>query len=91
MRTIAQRLARDHDVVYPGLVETLDGADEAGRQFRDRHVDVLVITEGTYCPDYFVHQTEDWLIFPHELDGLSREEILENKTGLRGLYEEFGV
>ena len=47
--------------------------------------------ETDLVPDYFVHQTEDWLIFPHELDGLSREEILENKTGLRGLYEEFGV
>lgn len=56
MQTIAERLARNHDVVYPGLVETLDGADEAGRCFRDRHVDILVISEGTYCPDYFVHQ-----------------------------------
>lgn len=42
-------------------------------------------------PDYFVHQTDRWLVFPHELDGLTRAEILANKPGLRALYEEFGV
>lgn len=31
-------------------------------------------------PDYFVHKTEDWLIFPHELDGLSDDEIIKNKS-----------
>jgi hypoxanthine phosphoribosyltransferase len=30
-------------------------------------------------PDYFVHETEDWLIFPHELDGLTDEEIAQHK------------
>ncbi|WP_286237625.1 phosphoribosyltransferase [Neptuniibacter halophilus] len=34
-------------------------------------------TEGV--PDYFVHETNEWLVFPHELDGLSQEEILANK------------
>ncbi|GAA5443046.1 hypothetical protein Misp06_01222 [Microbulbifer sp. NBRC 101763] len=33
-------------------------------------------------PDYFIHKTEEWLVFPHEIDGLSREEILENKPEL---------
>ncbi|MAE61569.1 MAG: hypothetical protein CMJ49_09460 [Planctomycetaceae bacterium] len=56
MAKVAARLARTHQVIYPGMVETLDGADAAGRLFRDRMVDLLVITEGTYCPDYFVHQ-----------------------------------
>ena len=27
-------------------------------------------------PDYYVQATEQWLIFPHELQGLTREEIL---------------
>jgi uncharacterized protein len=31
-------------------------------------------------PDYYTHKTEDWLIFPHELDGLSDEEIMTNKA-----------
>jgi hypothetical protein len=32
-------------------------------------------------PDYFVHQTEEWLVFPHEICGLSEEEIRAQKPG----------
>jgi L-arabinose isomerase len=56
MKKIADRLGGRYKVIYPGLVETLDGADAAGRGFKDEHIDLLVISEGTYCPDYFVHQ-----------------------------------
>lgn len=30
-------------------------------------------------PDYFVHETDEWLVFPHELAGLSEQEIAQNK------------
>jgi uncharacterized protein len=30
-------------------------------------------------PDYFVRSTDEWLVFPHELGGLTREEILRHK------------
>lgn len=30
-------------------------------------------------PDYYVHITDKWLVFPHELDGLSDAEIAEHK------------
>ncbi len=30
-------------------------------------------------PDYFVRETDRWLVFPHELQGLTRAEILANK------------
>lgn len=33
----------------------------------------------TLQPDYCVRTTDAWLVFPHELKGLSREEILANK------------
>lgn len=33
----------------------------------------------TLKPDYYVRAVEEWLVFPHELQGLSREEILANK------------
>ena len=56
MAKVAERLAQKHNVIYPGMVETLDGADAAGKLFRDKQIDLIVITEGTYCPDYFVHQ-----------------------------------
>jgi uncharacterized protein len=30
-------------------------------------------------PDYYVHATDRWLVFPHELKGLSDEEIARHK------------
>ena len=30
-------------------------------------------------PDYFVRSTDQWLVFPHEMQGLTREEILTHK------------
>lgn len=30
-------------------------------------------------PDYFVHETDDWLVFPHELQGLTDDEIRSHK------------
>jgi hypoxanthine phosphoribosyltransferase len=36
-------------------------------------------------PEYYLHKTDDWLIFPHEMEGLSRAEIFENKAGLKDI------
>lgn len=30
-------------------------------------------------PDYYIHETDDWLIFPHELMGLTKEEVAASK------------
>lgn len=30
-------------------------------------------------PDYFIHKTNRWLVFPHELKGLNQEEIMMHK------------
>jgi hypothetical protein len=30
-------------------------------------------------PDFYVRATDEWLVFPHELKGLTREEILGHK------------
>ena len=30
-------------------------------------------------PDFYLHETDKWTIFPHELDGLSAEEIRKTK------------
>lgn len=35
-------------------------------------------------PDYYLHETSDWLVFPHELCGLAAEEVL-HKPELEGL------
>jgi hypoxanthine phosphoribosyltransferase len=33
----------------------------------------------TLLPDYYVRTEEHWLVFPHEIQGLTRDEILEHK------------
>ncbi len=33
-------------------------------------------------PDYYLHETEDWLKYPHSLEGLSIEEIRQNRPQL---------
>ena len=30
-------------------------------------------------PDFSLHATQNWLVFPYELNGLTREEIQSNK------------
>lgn len=35
-------------------------------------------------PDYYIHETESWLKYPHSLEGLANEEI---KQGRPDLYE----
>jgi len=38
-------------------------------------------------PNYFAHETNEWLVFPHELEGLSIEEIREHKPHLLPVME----
>ena len=39
-------------------------------------------------PDYYIHETDQWLVFPHELEGLSLEEIEANKPQLSDLISK---
>ena len=39
-------------------------------------------------PDFYLHETEKWLVFPHELEGLSMDEITEFKPELSDLVEK---
>ena len=41
-------------------------------------------------PDYYLHESADWLVFPHELDGLDLEEIASGKKDLADILEMFG-
>lgn len=40
-------------------------------------------------PDYYLYETADWLIFPHELDGLSLPEIRRGKPELAEIFDLF--
>lgn len=33
-------------------------------------------------PDFYLHETEQWLKFPHSLEGLTEEEVRENRPQL---------
>lgn len=38
-------------------------------------------------PDYYVHETSDWLVLPYELAGMSIEELRENRPELGSIIE----
>ena len=39
-------------------------------------------------PDYYLHETDKWLVFPHELDGLTLDEIKKHKPELNDLIKK---
>lgn len=39
-------------------------------------------------PDYFIHESDDWLVFPHELSGLSLDELKEHRPELDFISEK---
>jgi hypothetical protein len=42
----------------------------------------------TLHPDYYLHETESWLVFPHELVGLKAEEIAAGKSDLKVILDK---
>lgn len=39
-------------------------------------------------PDYYLHETDEWIVFPHELEGLSQEELATQKPGIDDTVRE---
>lgn len=40
-------------------------------------------------PDYYIHASDEWLVFPHEVSGLSAQELAEGKGDLKNIKELF--
>ncbi|QSP93926.1 hypoxanthine phosphoribosyltransferase [Marinobacter salinisoli] len=40
-------------------------------------------------PDYYIHETEAWLKYPHSLEGLTREEIAENRPAIYEIIRDY--
>lgn len=40
-----------------------------------------------FSPEYYIHETSNWLIFPHELDGLSNGEMEKYKPEVSKLIQ----
>ncbi len=45
--------------------------------------------ETDMVPDFYLKETAEWLVFPHELDALTPEEMLETRPQLHGIV--YGV
>ncbi|MFC6440419.1 phosphoribosyltransferase [Bowmanella sp. JS7-9] len=42
----------------------------------------------TLTPDYWVHESTEWLVFPHEVCGLTDDELRQNKPELASILLE---
>ncbi|MBL4910047.1 MAG: hypoxanthine phosphoribosyltransferase [Alteromonadaceae bacterium] len=40
-----------------------------------------------FAPDYYVHESDEWLVFPHELSGLTSDEIKAGKKDLTNILD----
>ena len=38
-------------------------------------------------PDYYVHETDEWLVLPYELSGFTIDELRENRPEMAGLFD----
>lgn len=41
--------------------------------------------ETDLVPDYYIRETAEWLVFPHELDSLSSDELEKHRPALHGI------
>ena len=42
------------------------------------------------APDFYIHETDAWLVFPHELQGLTATEVVEGKPGIADIVSRYG-
>jgi hypoxanthine phosphoribosyltransferase len=70
--------------------------DELSRRARDNMPDDIRIAVPWYKPsrnetniepDYYIRETADWLVFPHELDALSADELRQSRPQIASIIE----
>ena len=42
-------------------------------------------------PDFYLYETDKWLVFPHEIQDLSRQELLQYKPELASIFESLST
>lgn len=69
---------------------------ELGRRARDNTPEDIRIAVPWYkpsrnetelVPDYFIRETAEWLVFPHELDALTPEELRASRPEIASIIE----
>jgi hypoxanthine phosphoribosyltransferase len=83
------------DDVYDSGRSILKVIDDLRRKCRRNTPEIRIAT--VYCkparclpsgvPHYYLHETDRWLVFPHEFSGLSVEEIRQLKPGIDAIRE----
>jgi len=43
--------------------------------------------ETDLVPDYYIHETAEWLVFPHELDALTPDELRTARPAVAGIVQ----
>jgi hypoxanthine phosphoribosyltransferase len=70
--------------------------EELRRRARDNTPDDIRVAVPWYkpsrnetdmVPDYYIHETAEWLVFPHELDALTAEELRAARPEVAGIVE----
>lgn len=73
------------------ICAVIDELQEKARDNMAREVRVAVPwykpqrNETDRVPEFWIHETADWLVFPHELDALTPDEMLEHRPQLHKL------
>ena len=83
------------DDVYDSGRSIRQVIDELRQDFRRNTPEVRIATvyykpgngAPPEVPHYYLHETDRWLVFPHELTGLSTEELLAHKPGIAPIRE----
>ncbi len=62
LKEIETRFKKEYkNVVFSGMVDTLDTADAAGRMFREKNVDIVIAVCGTYVADFITLTALDYV------------------------------
>ena len=70
--------------------------EELRRRARDNTPDDIRVAVPWYkpsrnqtdlVPDYYIHETAEWLVFPHELDALTPDELRTARPAVAGIVQ----
>ena len=62
LNVVTTRLAKEYkNIVFSGMVDTLDSAIVAGKKLRDESVDVVLVIYGTYTADFITLSALDYV------------------------------
>ncbi len=90
----------DHIAIRTASYDGIDGRADEVKVFSMNYIIKHVSAEDSLpyykpsrnlterVPDYYLHETEQWLKFPHSLEGLSHEEISAHRPELARILAE---